>query len=224
MQRKTIDLLQKSGAEPLEIAEISMLIKAINNAQKILDVGVGKGIKLVALALEYPNKSFLGIDIDKSKIKLAQNILSSYGIRNVRLIHSSIENFNNPEKFDSIILSHVLEHLEELYPILRKLRSFLTINGNLCIIVPNKNALFRSEMAFKDLAHRWVFDDESLSFILKRAGFKIKRIIGATHIPFSSRMTKRFSNLTLTKVVTKACLYLGRILPSKNYSLWYICT
>ncbi|MCS6917549.1 MAG: class I SAM-dependent methyltransferase [Chitinophagales bacterium] len=56
---------------------------------------------------------------------------------------SYFEDFHTTERFDCIVLQHVLEHIREPEPVLRRLASFLLPDGLLAVSVPNAYALSR---------------------------------------------------------------------------------
>lgn len=69
----------------------------------------------------------------KSKIK-----------NNICYIHSTFEDAHLDKKYDNIILTHVLEHLNDPIFILKKINDeWLTPNGKLFLVCPNANAASR---------------------------------------------------------------------------------
>ena len=67
----------------------------------ILDVGTGGGFPGIPLAILFPRSNFVLVDSIGKKIKVVNNICSSIDLKNIRSIHSRVENVH--EKFDYVI-------------------------------------------------------------------------------------------------------------------------
>lgn len=97
-----------------------------------------------------------------------------YGIR---IISGYVEDVPLGEKFDVIVIRHVLEHFESPYPVLRSIRNLLNKNGLLVVIVPNLNCigryLFNTNWTWVLPWHCNFFNPRSLRHILSRSGFKV---------------------------------------------------
>ena len=89
---------------------IESLDKYIRPGMKILDIGCGAGT--LSLYLANKNYDVLGIDISKGAIQSAQ---SSASILNFKKARFKVMNFPEEypkEKFDFIVLTEVIEHIE----------------------------------------------------------------------------------------------------------------
>ena len=62
---------------------------------------------------------------------------------NLEKHNSLFENFSTDEKFDTIILNHVLEHIENPVLLLKKIKSWMSPDGVLIIGVPNAKSFHR---------------------------------------------------------------------------------
>lgn len=151
----------------------------------ILDFGCGYGQVLSALHAEgYSN--ICGADIEESAISFCtKNSL------NVRML--DVTNTGNPfeKKFDVIILSHVIEHVEKnlIIDVLNKIRNnFLKEGGQLLIAVPNAQSNTGCYWAYEDWTHTTLFTSGSIYYVLKSAGFEqidfldIDCTVGQNHI------------------------------------------
>ena len=67
---------------------------------RIMDVGTGGGFPGIPLAIMFPECEFLLVDSIGKKIKVVEGVASSLGLKNVRGLHSRVENIN--ETFDFI--------------------------------------------------------------------------------------------------------------------------
>lgn len=98
----------------------------------VLDVGCGVGNVSLSVAELFPGVAVTGIDSDRNSIEYARR---RGGSSNVRFLHDS--EFGTREKFDFIIASEVLEHVEQPERFLRSLRERLNAGGHLLVTVPN---------------------------------------------------------------------------------------
>ena len=139
-----------------------------NKNTKILDIGCGFG--QILKGLKQRNYSgILGIDDSKEAIKFCKKT-------NLPVENIDLESFlkNNKQKFDFIILSHLLEHLkkEEIIPVLTKIKErLLKETGKVCIMVPNAQSNTGCYWAYEDFTHNTLFTTGSLFYVLKSAGF-----------------------------------------------------
>lgn len=74
--------------------------------------------------------------IDKAKNRLSN-------VKNIYFVCSLIEEFTTDEKFDVVLLSFILEHVEDPVSILKKVKTFIKPNGCLFVMVPNAESLHR---------------------------------------------------------------------------------
>ncbi|MFH7339452.1 class I SAM-dependent methyltransferase [Streptomyces sp. KHY 26] len=78
---------------------------------RVLDLGCGTGHRLVALALQYPDAQFTGIDPSKRSLDVARELADRNGVTNVRFVHGAIPELVLPETFDLIVSTGVLHHI-----------------------------------------------------------------------------------------------------------------
>ena len=117
------------------------------------------------------------LDTLKSKIKAA----------NLKIVHSLFEEYETNEKYNTIFMSHILEHLDEPVKLLIKSNNWLENNGRLLVAVPNANSLHRligvklgllkSEESLNEqdiiLGHKRVYTPDLLKQHITEAGFNI---------------------------------------------------
>ena len=73
-------------------------------AQRILDIGTGTGLIALMLAQRYPSLNITAIDIDKSSIEQAtENIKNSPFAQYITTHHTSLQDYNPKEKYDTIV-------------------------------------------------------------------------------------------------------------------------
>jgi 2-polyprenyl-3-methyl-5-hydroxy-6-metoxy-1,4-benzoquinol methylase len=100
------------------------------------------------------------------------------------------------KKFDLVILSQVLEHLEEPLIFLQKIASLLSPGGIIAIAVPNVDSILVKILKTRDNGCLWVpehltyFSGKGLATLLSRAGFVVKSHIYVSRIPYNSLSRK----------------------------------
>lgn len=116
-----------------------------------LDIGCSNGFKTNLLLDKYDNIiEIQGIDIDKNAIKEAKEKFKNN--RKYKFELKTIDELDDNKKYDLIILSYVLQHLENPKDFLVKLKSFLSDRGVLIIKVPDDS--FKVCYPDDDLLHK----------------------------------------------------------------------
>lgn len=114
ISRKDIEnLYEHHVLHSLGIAEI-IRFKA---GSQILDVGTGGGFPGIPLAILFPEVQFTLIDSIGKKIRVAQEIATAIGLKNVRLFHKPIQ--EEKEKYDFVV-SRAVMTLDELIKLSKK--------------------------------------------------------------------------------------------------------
>lgn len=81
----------------LAIAKVIMF----KNGTSILDVGTGGGFPGIPLAILFPESNFVLVDSIQKKIKVVDTVSDDIGLRNIRTIHTRVENIH--EEFDYVV-------------------------------------------------------------------------------------------------------------------------
>ncbi|WP_374017405.1 methyltransferase domain-containing protein [Paenibacillus thiaminolyticus] len=105
--------------------------------QNVLDIGCSQGITEIILARE--GKKAVGIDIEPEAIAYAKTSLSSQSESvqtNVTYEACSIFDYRSTIKFDTVILSEVLEHFSSSASLLERVSEFMKQDSILIITVP----------------------------------------------------------------------------------------
>lgn len=164
---------------------IEQLIAVATTAPvRILDIGCADGCFLAAAAvgLRAANVPALlfGVEPDPqygayaAEASGATVLQGGFEDNLVTLAHSS-------QKFDLIVLSHVLEHLCEPDEIVRKISALLSDDGLLLIEVPNILSPCWSGFGMFHLAHINHFIPETLCALLEGNGFSVERLFHGIH-------------------------------------------
>jgi trans-aconitate methyltransferase len=191
--------------------EFSWIKSFVKESDKILDLGFGDGF-----SLKYFRDHLDFTIIEGSKI-LCRKALNEIANLNsgIKVIETYFEEYSPTEKFDVIIASHILEHVEDHHKILMKIHSWLKPSGTFISIVPNSESLHRrlgvalqmqenlDDLSARDLAvgHVRVFDLKTLDRDLKRNGFTV-----SIHRGFFVKALSNKQMLNLDeKVITGLC-------------------
>ena len=136
--------------------------------KKILDYGCGNG-QLVS-ELKKLNKDVIGMDSSDQAIETAKN--NNLDIVKINNLNEDKKNHKN--KYDLIIISHVLEHhkKEDMYELLNNLKYMLKDKKYILTMVPNAQAITGSYWRYEDFTHEYLFTTGSLYYVLSDSGFE----------------------------------------------------
>ena len=113
--------------------EIFSAIKAnapLNTSMDVMDFGCGTG--LVSFLISSSVKSVTGVDSSKGMLEVLNQKISKNHIQNIKTLFN--EDFKTlTGKFDLIVSSMTLHHIENIPSILKKFFGLLKPNGYLCI-------------------------------------------------------------------------------------------
>lgn len=117
---------------------LTTINKFLISRRKILDIGCGAGT--ISLYLASKGHHVLGIDISQSAVNAANKSAKILRLKNI-----SFERMNFPyelptDKYDFIICSEVIEHIQDDNLALKKIFSLLKRGGVAFISTPSKNA------------------------------------------------------------------------------------
>jgi len=154
------------------------------NIQSILEIGSGNGKLIKRIRHEHHDVKITVIEPGSYfKKELSK-------IKNISIINDYIENVNINEKFDLIIMSHVLEHLEKpVENLIFIYEKFLKINGYLYIDIPNKDYELRNihGAMIAPVIHLFFFAGIGIKNILMDIGFKEEFIFGNKYSTLPNR-------------------------------------
>ena len=77
--------------KPYEISEIFNGL--INKCGLVVDIGFGGGFPILPLAKLIPSVNFVGVETRNKKVKVVSEIANKLSLKNVKLVHSRLENF-----------------------------------------------------------------------------------------------------------------------------------
>jgi len=150
----------------------------IKKNQKVFEFGCGLGQNIFLL----PNA--IGYDISKFCLKFAKK-------KGIKII-TNIKDIKN-DSFDVVLCSHVLEHVENPYKILKILKNKLKVGGKLILILPIENhGKINFDLDINQHLYCWNF--RTINNLLITMKFKVienKYIRGGT----SSKLTNLFFSI-----------------------------
>ena len=157
-------------------SEAEEILKEVNwKSKKVLDVGCGTGN--FALKAAKKGAYVLGIDFAEEAINIAKKTRKH---KNLKFENIDVKNVK--EKFDIIVSIGTLEHMDEPFKTLKKLKTHLKTNGKIIVTTPNWTNprgyilmtlwhLFNAPITLADLHYLTPIDHEKWA---KRLGMKLK--------------------------------------------------
>lgn len=97
--------------------------------KRFLDAGCGTAALLAPLAQAYPSASFLGIDMTPASLAVARQAVDSQNLQNVALKRADILTFETAERFNYVMATGVIHHLEDPLRGVKNLRACTAPEG-----------------------------------------------------------------------------------------------
>lgn len=157
----------------------------------------------------------------------------------VTLVHSTFETATLPTRYDNIVLTHVLEHLDDPVKVLRRVNDeWLTDGGRLFLVCPNANAASRQIAVKMGLishnaavtaaeaahGHRCTYSLDTLERDVVAAGLKVVHRSG---IFFKALANYQWDRLLQTDIISEeyleGCYQLGQQYPDLCSSIFLVC-
>lgn len=157
----------------------------------------------------------------------------------VDLIHATFEEASLPKKYENIILTHVLEHVDDPVRILKRVNDdWLTERGRFFLVCPNANAPSRQIAVRMGIVshntavtpaeaahgHRCTYTLDTLERDAVAAGLKVVHRSG---IFFKALANFQWDRLLQTDIISNdyldGCYKLGQIYPDLCSSIFLMC-
>lgn len=148
--------------------------------------------------------------------------LARYGIESLA---GTAENFDSSEKFELVILTHVLEHLYDPLLVLRKLKRNLADDGHLLIEVPLWERLEKQPVGVLSFEHLNYFSEDTLNLLLNAAGFESvysAKLFNTNQYPVITVVAKMFSEQYAVKPRCESGKTLLNSYLKKEKNFWSI--
>lgn len=157
---------------------IEKIEKYLSKKMKVLDIGCGAGTLDFYLANKV--KDIQGVDISKKAIDSCNATKENLEIKNVNFKVCFFPSENVKGKFDLVIFTEIIEHLEDDMKALREINKLLNKKGILFLSTPSSNSpLHRLGLAKdfdKRVGHVRRYDLHELLDLIQKNGFKIKEV------------------------------------------------
>ena len=157
----------------------------------------------------------------------------------VRIIHSTFEAIELQEKYDNIVMTHVLEHLDDPVSVLRRVNNeWLADDGLFLLVCPNANAPSRQiavkmglithnsavTPAEEEHGHHVTYSLDTLERDAVSAGLEV---IHRSGIFFKALANFQWDRLLQTDIISKeyldGCYQLGHVYPDLCSSIFLVC-
>lgn len=170
------------------------------------------------------------VAMEEARLKLGNQI---------QLINALFETVELPKRYDNIVLTHVLEHLDDPIFVLKRINDeWLTETGRLFLVCPNANAPSR-QIAVKmglishnatvtsaeaEHGHRCTYSLDTLERDAVAAGLNVVHRSG---IFFKALANFQWDRILQTDIISKeyleGCYKLGQIYPDLCSSIFLLC-
>jgi 2-polyprenyl-3-methyl-5-hydroxy-6-metoxy-1,4-benzoquinol methylase len=210
-----------------KLTEMNYLsMKPFFKGRKLLELGPAMGHMTKFLINDFDTISL----VEGSKDLL--DLIPDYD--NIIKYHSYFEEFVTNEKFDTIVMSHVLEHIEHPVLLLKLIFQWLSDDGVLLISVPNAKSFHRlaavemgllnSEYELNqrdlELGHYRVYDLNLLKKDILDSGFKVIYDGGVFLKPVSNAQIEN----NWTGEMIDGFFKLGKNFPEYCAEIFVVCT
>jgi 2-polyprenyl-3-methyl-5-hydroxy-6-metoxy-1,4-benzoquinol methylase len=153
--------------------------------------------------------------------------------KNLTKIHALFEEYEPEVLFNTIVIEHVLEHVEEPVDLLRRVKRWLEPNGRLLLGVPNGNSIHRLvavKMALLEhscqlnardhaLGHRRIYTHETLRQEIEQAGIVVEMMGGVYFKPLSNQQIQDNWN----EAMIQGFYELGKDFPEHAAEIYAVC-
>lgn len=156
-----------------------------------------------------------------------------------QIVNARFESVTLPRRYDNIVLTHVLEHLDDPVAVLSRVNDeWLSDDGRFFLVCPNANAPSRQiavkmglishnsavTPAEQEHGHRVTYTLDTLERDARKAGLTV---IHRSGIFFKALANFQWDRLLATDIISKqyleGCYQLGQIYPDLCSSIFLVC-
>lgn len=193
LERISENSLYAAGVNTASILYSFQIAKRHMQGRSLLEMGPAEGVMTEQLAT---------LDLKMTLVEGSARFCEDLAVRfpDAVVEHALFEEFDPAERFDNIVLGHVLEHVQDPVDILARARGWLAPGGRIFGAVPNARSLHRqaavmmgmlsAEDALNDTdrhhGHRRVFTPETFRQAFLQAGLRIDLFGGYWMKPVSN--------------------------------------
>ncbi len=210
-------------------------IKPFARTGSCLQLGCAHGDQTFVLARNF--EKVVVIEAVRELIDYTQERAKEEGVNNIEFIHTMVEEFDSDQRFDNIILSHVLEHIHDDEGVLRILLRHLDDEGRMFVLVPNANAasrLIAVKMGALDMTesfsagdlqagHRRIYHMDHLCAVMRAAGGNIIHTAGIFFKPLANfQFDALMGGDLISDAFMEGCYELGKEYPLLSASIMVV--
>lgn len=190
-----------------------------------LELGPAEG-QMTRLLLD----DFLNLTVVDGSTELLERIPEA---PNLVKVHALFEGFETGQRFNTIVMEHILEHVENPISLLLRVKKWIAADGRILVGVPNANSIHRlvavkmgllkepCELNSRDhaLGHRRVYTSKTLKDDLLEAGLSIVTMGGVFFKPLSNQQIQDY----WTEEMIHGFYELGKDFPDYSAELFVVC-
>jgi 2-polyprenyl-3-methyl-5-hydroxy-6-metoxy-1,4-benzoquinol methylase len=213
------------GANEATVLYSARVFERFWRGRRCLEMGPAEGLMTPILAAAFPE-----LTVVEGAAAFCDDLRTRFPGASV--VNSLFEDYRPEERFDTIVLGHVLEHVADATEILALARSWLAEGGRICAAVPNARSIHRQAAVLMGLladehtlnetdhhhGHRRVFDPEGLRDACRAAGLRVHHLGGYWLKPVSNGQIEA----TWTPEMLEAFMVLGERHPDIAAEIYVI--
>jgi 2-polyprenyl-3-methyl-5-hydroxy-6-metoxy-1,4-benzoquinol methylase len=187
------DSLYGAGANGASVEYCAEVFARYWRGGSVLELGPAEGLMTTHL-----DRHFQSVTTVEGSERFCEDLRRRF--RSMTVVHALFEDFEPADRFDAIVLGHVLEHVAEPRLLLARAREWLAQDGRLFAAVPSARSLHRQAAVLMGLltsedelnemdrhhGHRRVYDPETFRAEFLAAGLRIEVFGGYFLKPVSS--------------------------------------
>ena len=219
--------------DKMNVKKMQMLCELIDTDKvgRVLEVGCFEGGMTKLL-----NTHFKHVDVVEPSTECIR-FMKEQGYTNT-FIHTLLQDYVTDIKYDLIIISHTLEHIENQVEALKKAKTLLSENGYLYVVVPNGTSISRLiavELGIvehpcavtpgeKEHGHYITYDKYTLERHMWDAGLSLTNSGGIVLKIFGNKQYDlSFKENIIDDKFIDACYELGKSRPLDCSSIYTLC-
>jgi 2-polyprenyl-3-methyl-5-hydroxy-6-metoxy-1,4-benzoquinol methylase len=199
----------------------------------VLELGSFKGAFTKLLSAHFSDITC--VEASQTAVAAARDMLGG----SVRFVNATFETAELNRTFDNVVLTHVLEHLDDPISLLTRInKDWLSDTGRLFLVCPNGNAASRQiavrmgiishnaavTAAEREHGHRMTYTLDTLEEHARAGGLSVLHRSG---IFFKALANFQWDRLLATDIVTpdylEGCYQLGHVYPDLCASIFLVC-
>ena len=151
----------------------------------------------------------------------------------LKKVHSLFEDFQPEQRFNTIIMEHILEHVDRPVELLERVKEWLAPGGKILMGVPNGNSIHRlvavkmglltqpCELNSRDhaLGHRRVYTQDTLKADIQASGLNLVEMGGVFFKPLSNKQIQDH----WSEEMIQGFYELGKDFPENAAELYAVC-